>query len=482
MDHQVAQQLQAGDDIIREHLAALAMHSYHKYTRSGNRQDIDEAAELARRSIDTGDVSVLSSLNRLKKLGIILTTRYERTGEMGNLEEAITAARQAVDLSAADHPARAVYFNNFGSMLHRRYQRTGEMENLEEAIGMAKQAVNTTSIDHPDRANRLNNLGNMLQSWFEWTGETDNLEEAIAVARQALDSTPVDHPDRAGYLSNLGNMLQSQQAVNTTPADHPDRATCLNNLGNKLQSRYERTGEMANLEEAIAVARQAVDLTPADHPDLVACLNNLGTKLESRFGRTGDSGDLEESSSCLYAAWSCETGIPFHRVKAAARCVALLAGQSRIDAAIQLGQAVLDLLPVVNTQLLERSDQQFVMTTFAGVAANVCACLACNCQLVDGKDDLSSLRSDYYQIACRYERLRTEINTTAGDREQHRVETATRRRAALAELDNCIDDIRGCAGYERFLLDQTYWMDAALQTIPHVTTDQAPSCQFQHGC
>ncbi|PWI63994.1 hypothetical protein PCL_00833 [Purpureocillium lilacinum] len=270
-----------------------------------------------------------------------------------------------------------------------------------------------------------------------------DMEEAITVARQALD------------------------------ANHPDRAACLNNLGNKLVSRYKRTGGVDDLEEAIAVARQAVDSTPADHPDRAGWLINLGTKLQRRYERTGEMTDLEEASSCLHAAWSCRNAIPFHRVRAAARRLELLTAQFKIDIAIELGQAVLSLLPAVNTRLLDRSDQQFVMSTFAGVAANVCACLLATgqfssaleslergraviiSQLVDGKDDLSSLRSDYYQIACRYERLRTEINTTAGDREQHRVQTATRRREALAELDRCIDDIRGCAGYERFLLGQT---------------------------
>jgi hypothetical protein len=50
----------------------------------------------------------------------------------------------------------------------------------------------------------------------------------------------------------------------------------LNNLGTKLGCWYERTGEMADLEEAIKVARQAVDSIPNDHPDRAGRLNNLG--------------------------------------------------------------------------------------------------------------------------------------------------------------------------------------------------------------
>ncbi|KAB5581229.1 hypothetical protein GE09DRAFT_1085583 [Coniochaeta sp. 2T2.1] len=69
----------------------------------------------------------------------------------------------------------------------------------------------------------------------------------------------------------------------------------LNNFGNMLWSRYERTGEIADLKEAITVARQAVDQTPDDHPARAVWLNNLGNMLESRYERRGEMADLEEA-------------------------------------------------------------------------------------------------------------------------------------------------------------------------------------------
>jgi hypothetical protein len=69
----------------------------------------------------------------------------------------------------------------------------------------------------------------------------------------------------------------------------------LNKLGNKLESRYEWTGEMQDLEEAIRVARLAVESTPEDHPDRAGKLNSLGNKLESQYDRTGEMQDLEEA-------------------------------------------------------------------------------------------------------------------------------------------------------------------------------------------
>jgi hypothetical protein len=56
------------------------------------------------------------------------------------------------------------------------------------------------------------------------------LEEAIRVYREAVEATPLDSPDRPGRL---------------------------NNLGNGLRARYERTGRLEDLEEAIRAYRQA---------------------------------------------------------------------------------------------------------------------------------------------------------------------------------------------------------------------------------
>ncbi|EXL64729.1 hypothetical protein FOPG_19016 [Fusarium oxysporum f. sp. conglutinans race 2 54008] len=87
----------------------------------------------------------------------------------------------------------------------------------------------------------------------------------------------------------------AREAVNTIPYDHPGRATSLNNLGIRLTNRYERTGAMADLEEAIDVTREAIKATPEDHPGRTTKLNNLGILLPDRFSRTRAITDLEEA-------------------------------------------------------------------------------------------------------------------------------------------------------------------------------------------
>jgi tetratricopeptide (TPR) repeat protein len=384
----------------------------------------------------------------LNSLGSWLRRRFERSGEMKDLEEAIDTARQAVQSTPPDHLNLAGCLNNLGSWLGRRFERSGEMKDLEEAIDTARQAVQSTPPDHPNLAVYLNNLGNRLGSRFEQSGEMKDLEEAIDTARQAVQSTPPDHPNRSMYL---------------------------NNLGNRLGRRFERSGEMKDLEEAIDTARQAVQSTPPDHPNLAMYLNNLGGWLGRRFERSGEMKDLEDVTECYQGAFDCTGAVPLERVKAAARCLSKLADLSETHKAVKLGRDALALLPLVSNRNLDRSDQQFALSGFAGIASDLCALLLSEgcvheaverleqgratiiSRLLDDRSDVTGLCQEHPKLAEQYQSLVVEVNTPFSSIEDKTTSNAkvVRRREAVTQLEACLTDIRAISGHERFLRGQT---------------------------
>uniref|UniRef100_A0A0D2XSU7 CHAT domain-containing protein n=1 Tax=Fusarium oxysporum (strain Fo5176) TaxID=660025 RepID=A0A0D2XSU7_FUSOF len=464
-----------------------------RYQRTGEMKDLEEAIQIVRQAVEWTPNGHSDLTAMLSNLGNEVETRYERTREMKDLEEAIQIARRAVEWTPDDHPDLATWLNNLGVLLASRYERTEGMRDLEEAIQIARRAIEWSPNDHPDLAVRLNNLANMLGRRYERMGEMKDLEESIEAARRAVESTPNDHPNLAGWLSNLGNKLESRfertremkdleeaiqaakRAVEATPDGCPDQAAMSNNLGIKLIRRYERTEEMKDLEEAIETARRAVDSTPDDHQNLAAWLNNAGRFFERLYEQTGKMRDLGKASAYLLQAWSCLNAVPFHRVTAAAKCLELLAIQNRVDQSIDLGRKILDLLPSVHTRTLDRNDQQFVISAYAGVASDLCAFLlsanrlteALECleqgraiiisQLLDDRGDLSSLRHDHLQLANRYQSLVDEVNAPTRQTTPGVVEALLRKRRqeAVAELDMCLKEIRCVPGYERFMLGQT---------------------------
>ncbi|KAJ9419210.1 CHAT domain-containing protein [Fusarium oxysporum] len=394
------------------------------------------------------DISREDIPHLFSKLSIGAYERYMQTGSRDDISKAIDSAKQGIDLTNDRNPWLTQWLNNLGVFLETRYERTGEMKDLEEAIKVVRQAVESTPNGHPDLAAMLSNLGNKVETRYERTGEMKDLEDSIETARRAVESTPDGCPDQAAMS---------------------------NNLGIKLIRRYERTEEMKDLEEAIEAGRRAVDSTPDDHPNLAAWLNNVGRFFERLYEQTGKMRDLGEASAYLLQAWSCLHAVSFHRVTAAAKCLELLAIQNRVDQGINLGRKILDLLPSVHTRTLDRNDQQFVISTFAGVASDLCAFLlstnrlteALECleqgraiilsQLLDDRSDLSSLRHDHLQLANRYQSLVDEVNAPTRQTTPSVVEALLRKRRqeAAAELDMCLKEIRCVPGHERFMLGQT---------------------------
>jgi tetratricopeptide (TPR) repeat protein len=71
--------------------------------------------------------------------------------------------------------------------------------------------------------------------------------------------------------------------------------TSLNNLALVLSKRFDKTGQLADLEEAIVLNREALELLPPPNPDRSISLNNLALVLSKRFDKTGQLADLEEA-------------------------------------------------------------------------------------------------------------------------------------------------------------------------------------------
>ncbi|KAJ7089150.1 CHAT domain-containing protein [Mycena epipterygia] len=111
-----------------------------------------------------------------------------------------------------------------------------------------------------------------------------------------LGTSLLDRFERLGDLSNLNkSIMMFEDAVQLTPDGHPGKPERLNNLGNSLSHRFERLGDLSDLNKSIMVFEDAVQLTPDGHPDKPGRLNNLGSSLLGRFERLGDLSDLNKS-------------------------------------------------------------------------------------------------------------------------------------------------------------------------------------------
>ncbi|KAJ4178413.1 hypothetical protein NW767_014870 [Fusarium falciforme] len=197
---------------------------------------------------------------------------------------------------------------------------------LDEAILSARHAVQAIPHGESDAA-CLNGLAKLLEQKYHETREVSVLEEVIALYRRiaeiittsALDMSSAEafgdlgillaqKFNRLGELPDLEEAIDiSRQAVHhSTDAEKPN---WLNSLSNRLETKFFRVGLLEDLQEAVTTSRQAVELTPKGHPNRAMSQGNLASRLSTRYSFTGDMADLEE---CLSLTLEAMKGSPGH--------------------------------------------------------------------------------------------------------------------------------------------------------------------------
>jgi tetratricopeptide (TPR) repeat protein len=99
-----------------------------------------------------------------------------------------------------------------------------------------------------------------------------------------------------GMIDDLGEAIRYlRETLDLCPPGHPERSSALNNLASTMMARFERVGEIGDLDEAIMYHSEALGLRPPGHPDRSISLNNLASAVHDRFEESGRIEDLNEA-------------------------------------------------------------------------------------------------------------------------------------------------------------------------------------------
>jgi hypothetical protein len=162
--------------------------------------------------------------------------------------------------------------------------------------------------EHEGRFDVLDYLTRALQECYEHGGGRAYLEEAVSHRREMLEVRSDDESalgslsysliylyDLTGEVALLDEVIAlNRRALELCPPGHPNRAVSLNNLADALLSRFKQTGEAALLDEVIALHREALELRPLGHPLRDSSLSNLAVALHTRFKETAEAALLDE--------------------------------------------------------------------------------------------------------------------------------------------------------------------------------------------
>ena len=227
-------------------------------------------------------------------LSMALRNRYEHAGEEADLTEATEVARS--DLSAATGARQRV--DRLGRLGVCLMLGAGTNPgSLAEGIALIRQAIGELSAAPP---------GEDAEG-----AEAVQRAEALGLSlRTDLSVALRTRYEETHDLADLDEAIDLARGTATSPlrAGNPSgRGNDLASLGIALQIRYRHTGNVADLDEAIQHCREAARVLPAGNPRRAEFLSSLGLALQLRYGETGQAADLDEAVETGQAAVS---GIP----------------------------------------------------------------------------------------------------------------------------------------------------------------------------
>ncbi|GAA0466299.1 hypothetical protein Aca07nite_77180 [Actinoplanes capillaceus] len=292
-----------GADAFR-HTLEFVLDERHRLTQ--HPRDLDDLIEVMRdRFAPTGTDDPEWTL-RAGRLTETILIRYGLSARDRDLDEAITVGRAAL-AGGAD---RLRWFGaNLAASLVWRFEQSGDLAGLREAITVFQRTADALPDGDPVRVTCLSGLGGALITLFNADGDPGLLTEAITAGRAAVEAGP----DDATAHANLALSLRTRFLATGEPADldesirlarvaaddahagDPNHGMFVSALSVSLQIRFEQFGRVVDLDDAVAAGRSAAAILPTGHPGRASSMINLANALRTRASLRGELADLRES-------------------------------------------------------------------------------------------------------------------------------------------------------------------------------------------
>ena len=227
----------------------------------------------------------------------VLRRRLQHVVDVQNAVELLTAQalQEAADVVRAADPGEDVQAAYLLGIFHwYRYRALPAGRGQEEFEVAVRLLLLVYQVDP-------RGVPEPFRSRFDKAAMENGSRDVALVTRRAKDL--FERYQRTGQVPLLSQAVELLRgALQTVPEDHPDRSTLLSNLGAALLALFGRSGDVTVLAEAVDIGREGVAATPEDHPDRAGHLSSLGVALFALFGRSGDVEVLAQAVDVGYQA------------------------------------------------------------------------------------------------------------------------------------------------------------------------------------
>jgi tetratricopeptide (TPR) repeat protein len=237
---------------------------------------------------------------------------HSRFSVRHSLDDLLAAKDYYIQSLAQTHnvSTKAIFSNNLVAALRDEFDALGREEILDEAINIQENAIDSLPDKDPTVANRIiyRNLGLLYTRRFQRKHDGNDIDKALLSLLRAREP-PQPNPNDAEWSGELarayelrfyqsGSISDADEAVSLYRTALAVRVNVLN-LANVICVRAQRTTySIDEIDEAIRILRTAVE----GHRNDNELLNALGGTLFVKFERTGDLKCLEEAMYCYTEA------------------------------------------------------------------------------------------------------------------------------------------------------------------------------------
>lgn len=226
------------------------------------------------------------------------------------LPEAVRHAQTGFDYQPLKRPDRELSLAaaTLGTCLRDSFKATGRIDELRAAVAPSTEAVKLTQAGNSELAARLTNLAIVLSDLYEIDGSRELLDRALALYRDALEfphQVPAERQDRLNDLilgllasyadtrqaSDLEEALSLAESLVQSPRS-PYWAGWANTCANVFSQKFERSGQIDDLSQAVSWYQQAVEAAKAQPLEAAGFRNNLALALAARGAHDHNPEDL----------------------------------------------------------------------------------------------------------------------------------------------------------------------------------------------
>jgi CHAT domain-containing protein len=273
---------------------------------------------------------------------------YDQTGDIVILDHAVEYARLALAETSRQEVVYSSRLATLAQTLFDHYSASGEIKDLDESIGLINRVLGDGGQVPPAYRRRLLGLrATCRRERAELGLEKVSLTELSDELREAYSETPTKENIRAlavleqEQLSEVADPAAYDAAVSLAeagldaqPPSAPGRVKYATRLGNALSDRYRNTGNVGDLERAIAVLDEAMAATPITASEWRPLATGLAVALKSRGEMRHRNQDVDRAID-LFTEVHAKARHPNERASAAGNLSFALAHRSALRNSIE---------------------------------------------------------------------------------------------------------------------------------------------------